>query len=496
MLIAAATMLAFTACSDDDDEQVIDTPQPDEAEVVIPDFGTPFKGEAIVYNVTANGSVNLQEQLNSIEQEMCGGNSEDSDLWQQWIEAQRDSLEEASDRLGANGSSMFGYDWQTYTYKSVDCEGSEITLSGLISYPMSGWFSYSYPEPENIIIGCHVTITSDKERPSKFASYSTDVGMLSMHASTSSTQSLVIMPDYEGYGATKSRAHPYLYQELTARQVIDGVYAGLAIYEKKYHKMTGKPTVALGYSQGGSVAMAVHRYIEENNLAEELNFKGSVCGDGPYDPVRHMRQYVSDGVVKMPCVLPLIIKGMVDSNPYIRGKYTAADYLSEGLIASGALDDIASKNYTTDEINDRILAYSKKNGNCLTNPSGVCTMEKMCSTGLYQYLRGASMSDEEAKPYAALIKALELNNLVADWTPQHGIYTFHSTRDEVVPYCNYETAASAWKHTNFWRGRPYAGSSWGHVDCGTKFYLWKEGSMVRALLNDSWKDESVEKTMD
>jgi hypothetical protein len=28
---------------------------------------------------------------------------------------------------------------------------------------------------------------------------------------------LVIMPDYEGYGVTRSHAHPYLYQELTAR---------------------------------------------------------------------------------------------------------------------------------------------------------------------------------------------------------------------------------------------------------------------------------------
>ena len=41
---------------------------------------------------------------------------------------------------------------------------------------------------------------------------------------------LVIMPDYEGYGITADRAHPYLYQELTARQVVDAVRYGLALY--------------------------------------------------------------------------------------------------------------------------------------------------------------------------------------------------------------------------------------------------------------------------
>jgi hypothetical protein len=44
---------------------------------------------------------------------------------------------------------------------------------------------------------------------------------------------LVILADYEGYGHTASRPHPYLYQELTARQVVDAVRYGIALYKAK-----------------------------------------------------------------------------------------------------------------------------------------------------------------------------------------------------------------------------------------------------------------------
>jgi hypothetical protein len=53
-------------------------------------------------------------------------------------------------------------------------------------------------------------------------------------------------------------------------------------------------SVCIGYSQGGSVALATHRFIEENGLADELHFAGSVCGDGPYDPVAHLGYYMND----------------------------------------------------------------------------------------------------------------------------------------------------------------------------------------------------------
>ena len=118
------------------------------------------------------------------------------------------------------------------------------------------------------------------------------------------------MPDYEGYGVSKYSPHPYLYQELTARQVVDAVRYGLALFkagrfqnDDDYSVGTaqswpkcmrnGWVVIPIGASQGGSVAMAVQRYIEQNDLETELPLIGSVCCDGPYDPVATLRYYMT-----------------------------------------------------------------------------------------------------------------------------------------------------------------------------------------------------------
>jgi hypothetical protein len=88
---------------------------------------------------------------------------------------------------------------------------------------------------------------------------------------------------------------------LTARQVVDGVNYGMQLYRKAVEENSSLLPIkddfrsySWGFSQGGSVALAVHRHIEENNLAGSLHFQGSVCGDGPYDLISTMRYYFDD----------------------------------------------------------------------------------------------------------------------------------------------------------------------------------------------------------
>ena len=146
---------------------------------------------------------------------------------------------------------------------------------------------------------------------------------------------IVIAPDYEGYGGTKDVPHPYLSQRVTAQQMIDGVKYGLALYQKvAKESQTLLPmksdwrSFCMGYSQGGAVSLATHREIEEQGLADELHFQGSICGDGPYDLVSTMRYYLEDdgtsygvetshrkGLATIPAVVPLILKGMVETHP-------------------------------------------------------------------------------------------------------------------------------------------------------------------------------------
>lgn len=225
------------------------------------------------------------------------------------------------------------YDYMVfkYEYPSVDADGNAVTLSSIAACPTSD----ATKETRDVVIGTHITITSNAEAPTNTtAGFSnSDWGILMSlaggkkikfgwktnlvmgaltiiypsigariwgtlgistelaSAEPSNNYNLVILPDYEGYGLTRNRAHPYLYQELTARQVVDAVRYGISLYKNASETSSFRHllrsdfrTISCGYSQGGSVAMATHRFIEQNNLTNELHFVGSICGDGPYDP--------------------------------------------------------------------------------------------------------------------------------------------------------------------------------------------------------------------
>ena len=122
----------------------------------------------------------------------------------------------------------------------------------------------------NIILGCHATITDNKSTPSEYiksGDWKTDVGMLIMHAKSKSASELgynclVILPDYQGYGNTRYQAHPYLAQEINSTTKVLMLYVMALSYNKKRKEGRDKirddwKTICVGYSQGGSVAMAV-----------------------------------------------------------------------------------------------------------------------------------------------------------------------------------------------------------------------------------------------
>lgn len=388
----------------------------------------------------------------------------------------------------------------SYTYPSVDADGNAVRLSSLMAVPTRMVIN-SFAKPSNLVIGCHVTITSNFECPTEYnrsggtLSWMTDVGMQIFYARYDIIRQpccLVILPDYEGYGATKDRAHPYLYQELTARQVTDAVRYGLALYkanidsgEKFAEFEEGWKSVCVGYSQGGSVSLATHRFIEENGLSSELHFAGSVCGDGPYDPLEHLRYYMQDNgttydggnktqhereTVSMPIVMPLILKGMCDRNPFMR-QHKVSDYLSDMFLNIGVINFINAKSqskkekqYSTDNINDEFKNYRKHGKNYYYHdddgklqigsysPSQIQEMlykeadsnvhgkmEKMLTERAFNYFRSLQQDAEVPAGRGVmedLHRALASNSLVSGWTPTHRIGFYHSTYDTVVPYAN------------------------------------------------------------
>jgi hypothetical protein len=411
-----------------------------------------------------------------------------------------------------------------YEYPSVDAAGNTVMLSSIASCPTPKGAS----KVNNIIIGTHVTITSDAQRPSaqinnfgrddwgmlmslaagpKFllnekcsailvgAQVGMTVGglflcmtgvgaffgvpLLAASILTNAyaidqidkawgyhdyNNNLVILPDYEGYGLTKDRAHPYLYQELTARQCIDATRYGRYLYEHddlltylRHPIRSNFRCMSMGYSQGGSVALACHRFVEQNNLTKELHFVGSACGDGPYDPMATLMFYVKQDLekkpMKMAVVLPLIIKGMLDTNPYMKN-HKAEDYFRPEFLETGILDWITSKNFSTDEIKVKWDRYAKNHPGTLNYNNAL--LSEIMNDECYAYFKKIYDDNKNTFTSAAGIPlpkqrglfedlhlALASNDMTSGWTPEHTIILFHSKGDNVVPFVNATRANNA-----------------------------------------------------
>ena len=423
----------------------------------------------------------------------------------------------------------FYYRVFTYDYPSVDADGKRVLLSSIAACPEKGGGS----QVRDIVIGTHITICSNAECPSNCThNYEeTDWGVLfslaggkkfklgadtnvslaligsmiapvllvwavvGITAEVKSTEpsnnyNLVIMPDYEGYGTTRHRAHPYLYQELTARQVVDGVRYGKALYENaketkdfRHPLRSNYRTIACGYSQGGSVAMATHRYIEQNGLANELHFVGSICGDGPYDPMAtlmfYMEKDLANQPMSMPVVLPLIIKGMLDSNPYMRS-HKAEDYFTQAFLDTGVMEWIASKDYTTDEIAKKWKDMGAAGQTTVFDAHGKAMMRNIMTPECYNYFKNlynrysATYMTASGIPlpaqrglYEDLHLALASNDMTEGWTPQHAVLLFHSTSDNVVPYVNAQRAKA---NLGGWAVLHTSKLGHDHVDAGVDFF--------------------------
>ena len=439
-----------------------------------------------------------------------------------------------------------------FTYESIDSEGKPVTLSGIAAAPDPKLSS----EVNNMLIGTHITITSDAERPSNQTTKleSTDWGILFSMAAGKPTEkatgvkvggavlntvlntatlglwgvakstvdvvriikydecrrNFVVMPDYEGYGVTVNRAHPYLYQELTARQVADAARAAYYAYHndaglKDIHLKFRKDwkTVVCGYSQGGSVAMVTQRFMEQNHIDDEFHLAGSICGDGPYDPMSTLMYYVKcdkeDKSMSMPVVLPLIVKGMLDTNPYMRA-HKAADYFNPKFIETGILDWIGQKKKTTGDIENAFkdCYYNGKNGDKtyfrdILEPNGSAKMRNIMNKECLDYF--TNIYDKYKDKYKTaegiplpekrgvmedLHMALASNDLTNGWEPKHHILLFHSNADTTVPYDNAERAKAK---LGDWAVLHTANLKHDHVDSGKDFFAGDDNGKI--LVNDN-----------
>ena len=398
--------------------------------------------------------------------------------------------------------------WYTYTYTSVMANGQSVLLSSMACMP-----DEDCDYVNNVIIACHITLAKNGQCPSEYnntGSATSDVSLMMNHAgsgtvvhapqSSQSNYNLVIIPDYEGFGITRSHTQPYLCEELTARQVVDAVRYGIALYKTspvissiRHPFRSNWRSMSIGYSQGGGVALATHRFIEQNGLTDELHFAGSVCGAGPYNPIVTLyffAQQCSNGdPFQMPVLMPLIITGMCSANPYMK-IHQASDYLSQPFLASGILGWLESKEMTTDDIADALLNYYSSTPYVSSGELHL-PLSYILTPAAYAYIHNLYSSNYNYTTITPpthrgvmedLHYAMENNNLTQGWNPCHAIFMYHSFEDNVVPETNRECAAYAFGNWVIKLHASFGDLQFDHVGTGVQYFMGtSEENAIEAL---------------
>jgi hypothetical protein len=474
-------------------------------------------------SVVASGTIALEDFYNKLLQDARSTNDDFDQSLYDYYSGLLKQAQNPGTKADDSGSGSMAYGWTTLRYTTLSATGEEIECSELLVWPYN---SSAEQRPRNVVIGCHLTILADEERPSNFSSlpFGSDVNMLACFANPMNYNALVVIPDYEGYGATRSRNHPYLNREVTARQVVDGARAGIAWFEKQQMKLVeGWKSVALGYSQGGAVAASVYRYCHEYSETG-LRLAGAVCGDGPYDPMTTLDQYIDSGKLFMPVSAALLLKGAVDTDDNLKAlgcKYE--DFCTPEFVKTGVFQFLEEKNVRNKDIHNKFLEVSKSSDdgfklycwseawkafvpyNAANAANSRLQLDLSCNNGmsyvpigqclkpsLVEYFKkGTIPSDVPFEKIEALRQCLVRNSIgMGGWLPPQsgGITFFHSMADEVVPSWNLYAVEDMWNEvrqnysTYFYTQSETAF----HKSTGVLFFVLYGGIYVDEILSGRW----------
>lgn len=420
--IATAVFTVFTSCSSDNANVISDSTNTANATVETQTENEDYEPnvDGVSVEITDSACYTINEMADKMfGPDGANSSSENEELRQKFLEIAHAEEKELQNEYGANNG-LF-YKSVTYKYKSTDLKGNAIELSAEVSWKRFAWWPIA---PKNIILGEHYTVANDSWAPSEYINYmQTLVG-----------NNLFIQPDYIGYGTTKNEIHPYLNHDITAINSVDALEAGYLVWKKetknKKNLRKGWKMFVTGSSQGGSSALAVHKYLDTHlDVANKWRFAYSFCCCGPYSPTATMEGYYKDGAVSYPCVIPMTLKSMMASYPEILGKYKEDDFYSEKYLKIKNIIDgmLSSKEFKTD-------AIIKKMKTLLGVKGDKINLKDILSDSILD------RNSEIAKDF---FLCLDKNDLTKGWTPVHEIRLYQSKGDEVVPYANAEKLKQA-----------------------------------------------------
>jgi pimeloyl-ACP methyl ester carboxylesterase len=283
-------------------------------------------------------------------------------------------------------------------YNTVDAVGDATIASGAFARPLSDNCT-DFP----MVMYHHGTTLNKENVPSRI----NGEAQISNFMGGSGYYSMA--PDYVGMGDSPG-LHPYQHALSEATAGVDMIRAVRELLVDLGDSDNGEIFIT-GYSQGGHAAMAMHKYIEENDLLTEFNVVASAPLSGAYDMSGSQASTITSG------------------EPYSNPGYIVYVMASYDLAYGDIYDtysDILQSPY--DEI---VVPFF--NGNNTTLSMGQLNPQlPMVITDLMTPTEYASFENDLDNPLRIALAA----NDVYDWTPQRTVRLYYCTEDEQVNFNN------------------------------------------------------------
>ena len=177
------------------------------------------------------------------------------------------------------------------SYETVDPFGKPTLASGLVLHPLT--------QPSKGLLEIMPIAHLDK------ASGATDL-VWNAEGFMAYTGHTVLLPDLIGYGVSKDKPIPFLMTENTGRVVYDFRRAAASFLSKKFQYTLPSTSCILGYSMGGSLALAVQKYYETHH-ANTVQVKKVYTGGGVYDMPIAFEFFKSSLVSEYPAIPNILV---------------------------------------------------------------------------------------------------------------------------------------------------------------------------------------------
>ncbi len=283
---------------------------------------------------------------------------------------------------------------------NTNYKGERIEASGLLVIPDDT----SQPLP--LMSAQHGTIFSNAEAPSEF-SLVNGVSGFELFAATGFVS---IIPDFIGYGSSKSIVHPYYNAQLTGSATIDMILASKEFLDQESIPYNDK-LFLFGYSEGGYATVATQKMIEENPQFG-LDVTAAAAGAGGYDIVGVMKDIINRETYDSPGYLAFITYAAIVTNDWTN---PLTDFFQEpyASLIPGLFDGSLSQSGVNAQLTD--------------------TIDDLFNPNLLESLRNGTM-DLVTDEFAL--------NSVHDWSPNATLRLYHSAGDDIIPIDNSKETAT------------------------------------------------------